>query len=108
MYMRHRAKPDALPTMEPLSRTWLAFARSCMAMVSLPRSWQDFVMASKELAMDLGKGTMTSNTGRDGKPKAIRQAGISCMAALLFQKIYQPCYHAMHNCGVAAETMKHY
>ena len=47
-----------------------------MAMVSLPRSWQDHgkVMArswqdlgkaSKELAMDLGKGTMASNTGLD-------------------------------------------
>ena len=34
-----------------------------MAMVPLPRSWPDFDKASKELAMDLGKGTMASNTG---------------------------------------------
>ena len=34
-----------------------------MAMVSLPRSWQDLGKATKELAMDLGKGTMASNTG---------------------------------------------
>ena len=47
--------------MEALSRTWLAFARSCMAMVSLPRSWQDLGKANKELAMDLGKDTMASN-----------------------------------------------
>ena len=48
--------------MEPLSRiwlilasvprSWLAFGRSCMAMVSLPRSCHD-----------LGKDTMASNTG---------------------------------------------
>ena len=50
--------------MEPLPRSWLVFARSCMAMVPLPRSWQDLGKASKELAMDLGKGTMASNTGQ--------------------------------------------
>ena len=49
--------------MEPLSRTWLAFARFYMAMVSFPRSWQDLSKASKELAMDLGKDTMASDTG---------------------------------------------
>ena len=64
---------NGFATMEPLSRTWLilaflprswlAFARSCMAMVSLPRSWQDLGKASKELAMDLDKDTMASNTG---------------------------------------------
>ena len=53
--------------MEPLPRSWLAFARSCMAMVSLPRSWQDLGKARKELAMDLGKGTMASNTGKRQK-----------------------------------------
>ena len=37
--------------------SWLAFARSWMAMVSLPRSCHDL------LGMDLGKGTMASNTG---------------------------------------------
>ena len=45
-------------------KSWLAFAQSCMAMVSLPKSWQDLGKASKELAMDLGKGTMASNTGQ--------------------------------------------
>ena len=39
--------------MEPLSRTWLAFARSC----------HDLGKATKELAMYLGNGTMASNTG---------------------------------------------
>ena len=62
-----------LATMELLSRTWLilassprswlAFARSCMAMVSLPRSWQDLGNASKDFVMDLGKDTIASNTG---------------------------------------------
>ena len=32
-------------------------------MERLSRSWQDLGKASKELAMDLGKGTMASNTG---------------------------------------------
>ena len=55
-------------TMEPLSRTWLilaslpiswlAFARSCKAMVSLPSSCQNLGKARKELAMDLGKDTL--------------------------------------------------
>ena len=64
---------NGFATMEPLSRLWLilaclprsslAFARSCMAIVSLPKSWQDLGKASKELAMDLGKVTMASNTG---------------------------------------------
>ena len=49
--------------MEPLARSWLAFARSYMAIVSLPRSWQDLGKASKELVMDLGKDTMVSNIG---------------------------------------------
>ena len=49
---------------------WLA--RSCMVMVALPRSWHmlarlsrilHVITASKELAMDLGKATMASNTG---------------------------------------------
>ena len=65
---------NGFATMEPLSRTWLisvslprswlAFARSCMAMVSLPRSCHDLGKASKELVMDLGKGTMASNAGK--------------------------------------------
>ena len=50
-------------TMASLPRSWLAFARSCMAMASLPRSWQDLGKATKELAMDLGKDAMVSNTG---------------------------------------------
>ena len=58
--------------MEPLPRSWLAFARSCMAMVPLPRSWQDLGKASKELAMDLGKGTMASNTGFAPTFRALR------------------------------------
>ena len=52
--------------MEPLPRSWLswlAFTRSCMAMVSLPKLWQDLGKARKELAMDFGKDTMASNTG---------------------------------------------
>ena len=70
--------------MEPLSRTWyilaslrrswLAFARSCMVMVCLPRSWQDLGKAIKELGMDLGKDIMASNTGMscEKKGKQIR------------------------------------
>ena len=46
-----------------LPRSWLVFARSCMAVVSLPRLWQDLGKTSKELAMDLDKDTMASNTG---------------------------------------------
>ena len=57
------SKSFANGTMEPLPRSWLAFARSCMVMVSLPRSWQDLGKASKEQAMELGKGIMASNTG---------------------------------------------
>ena len=49
--------------MASLPRSWLAFARSYMAMASLPRSWQDLGKATKELAMDLGKDAMVSNTG---------------------------------------------
>ena len=49
--------------MASLPRSWLAFARSCMAMASLPRSWQELGKATKELAMDLGKDYMVSNTG---------------------------------------------
>ena len=30
----------------------------------MARLWQDFGKASKELAMDRGKGTMASNTGK--------------------------------------------
>ena len=30
----------------------------------MARSWQDLGKASTELAMDLGKGTMASNTGK--------------------------------------------
>ena len=52
--------------MASLPRSWLAFARSCMAMASLPRSWQDLGNATKELAMDLGKDAMASNTGYTG------------------------------------------
>ena len=58
--------------MEPLSRTWLIlaslprpcldFARSCMTMAYIPRSSQNLGKASKELAMDLGKDTVASNT----------------------------------------------
>ena len=36
-----------------------------MAMASLPRSWQDLGNATKELAMDLGKDAMVSNTGSE-------------------------------------------
>ena len=60
-------------TLEPLSRTWLilaslprswlALAPSCMVMVTLPRSWQDLGKSSRQLAMDLGKDSMASNTG---------------------------------------------
>ena len=49
--------------MASLPRSWLAFARSCMVMTSLPRSWQDLGKATKELAMDLGKDAVVSNTG---------------------------------------------
>ena len=44
-------------------RSRLDFAPFCMAMVTLPRSWQERSKASEELAMDLGKGIMASNTG---------------------------------------------
>ena len=59
--------------MEPLPRSWLAFARSCMAMVSLPRSWQDLGKASKVLGTipadcfdegRLGRARMASSGGR--------------------------------------------
>ena len=47
-----------------LPRSWLPFARSCMALAaSLPRSWQDLGKASNEIGIDLGNDTMASNTG---------------------------------------------
>ena len=87
--------------MEPLSRTWLilapfprswlAFARSCMAMVSLPRSWQVFGKTSKELAMNLGKATK-----KTFKPKNIKfgegEAWGVCSQA--FKAAQKPCSRA--------------
>ena len=63
--------------MEPLARTWLimaslprsrlVFPRSCMPhgihAKIMARSWQDLGKATKELAMDLCKDAMVSNTG---------------------------------------------
>ena len=39
--------------MESLSRSWLAFARSCMVIVSLPRSWKDHCKVLARLTRSL-------------------------------------------------------
>ena len=56
--------------MDRLSRSWLIMVSLCTILHGhgilakiMARSWQDLGKASKELAMDLGKGTMASNTG---------------------------------------------
>ena len=56
--------------MEPLPRSWLIMVSLCTILHGhgilakiMTRSWQDLGKASKELAMDLGKGIMASNTG---------------------------------------------
>ena len=56
--------------MEPLPRSWLIMVSLCTILHGhgilakiMARSWQDLGKASKELAMDFGKGTMASNTG---------------------------------------------
>ena len=56
--------------MEPLPRSWLIMVSLCTILHGhgilakiMARSWQDLGKASKELAMDLGKDAMASNTG---------------------------------------------
>ena len=56
--------------MEPLPRSWFILVSLCTILHGhgilaeiMARSWQYLGKASKELAMDLGKGTMFSNTG---------------------------------------------
>ena len=56
--------------MEPLPRSWLIMVSLCTILHGhgilakiMARSWQDLGKATKELAMDLGKDAMASNTG---------------------------------------------
>ena len=53
-----------------MPRSWLIMVSLCTILHGhgilakiMARSWQDLGKASKEVAMDLGKGTMASNTG---------------------------------------------
>ena len=56
--------------MEPLPRSWLIMVSLCTILHGhgilakiMARSWQDLGKATKEVAMDLGKDAMASNTG---------------------------------------------
>ena len=55
--------PESWLTMVSLSRSWINMIHGTLLKI-MAWSSQDLDKDSKEFAMDLGKGTMASNTGK--------------------------------------------
>ena len=80
--------------MEPLPRSWLIMVSLCTILHGhgilakiMARSWQDLGKATKELAMDLGKDAMASNTGVRMFSFFFRQIGKVMRIELFLQKL---------------------